>query len=120
MKATVKVGYDEQFRNLIKRGWGCGYAVIPKGHPILTKLEDETCFYLQVGKQEITLSEWQEENYVIGFDTAHSWNNESHNKKWVENEAKKLVDEVNSFTKKDAFNYIQSKIDKLILEQNKL
>jgi hypothetical protein len=34
------IAYEERFRGIDESGWGCGYVIIPTGHPILIKLLD--------------------------------------------------------------------------------
>ena len=93
------------------RGWGCGYVHIPKGHPILVQLLgfENSYNYLQPDGclQEITLSEWDFSKgfYTIGFDTGHSWNDDSHDEDYVIQEVKKIKAIVDSYTDKDANDY---------------
>lgn len=115
--------YSQEFINSTNSGWGCGYVLIPKNHPILVKLlfENDAYFYLQIPgfSEEITLSEWEPngEFYRIGFDTAHRWNNiENSSLGFVEfktNELKRLVD---SYTildaKKEVENYFNHQKEK--------
>lgn len=83
------IGYNSDFKEHCKSGWGCGYLMIPINHPIIKeweiqKLNDEENWgydYLQIGSfdEEITYTQYTEQNsinyVVIGFDTAHSYNN---------------------------------------------
>jgi hypothetical protein len=85
MKTFISImGYDARFKEHHRGGWGCGYVNIPKDHPILVQLVDNEGWgnYLQPDgcPEEITFSEWTEdkEHFRIGFDTAHSYNNSSH------------------------------------------
>jgi len=64
---------------LLERGWGNGYAVVPKGHP-LYEVESpyESGCDLDINS-EITFAGWRQhygrEYWVIGFDTAHYGDN---------------------------------------------
>lgn len=96
------VGYDSQFRTSCNTGWGCGYCMIPKGHPILNLIDAEYG-YLQVPgfDEEITYSEWGkldgEDFYVIGFDTAHIYNNEKHNFDYVLSQTIKMQQLIDNY-----------------------
>jgi hypothetical protein len=80
------VGYAEDFKAMVKGGWGCGYVMIPEGHIVVeqwkARRKEEglppTGGYLQIGDEEITFTEQKTVNginyTVIGFDTAHSYN----------------------------------------------
>ncbi len=109
--------YSNEFKSITKSGWGCGYVHIPKDHPFLVQLvqQDDCYFYLEPENcpEEITLSEWNvdKEYYTIGFDTAHGYNNESHDEEYVTrktNEIKKLVD---AYTKEDADSFARKEIE---------
>jgi len=78
------------------QGWGNGYVFIDNSHPLYGVPYDEihlTDYGAPPGG--ITYAEWSNnlgENdwdlksgkyWVLGFDTAHSFNNSSHNKQWV-------------------------------------
>lgn len=108
-KAIVVVsGYSEDFIKQANTGWGCGYVYIPKDHPILVKLlvdDGYPCQIVDNFSEEITLSNWDKERefYVIGFDTAHSWNNISNSDKaWVNAKAEEMLAIVNAYTMEDA------------------
>jgi hypothetical protein len=102
------VGYSDDFIKATKSGWGCGYVYIPSEHPILVQLinEHRDYFYLQPNncEQEITLSQWDGEKdyYVIGFDTAHSYNNSTHDEAYVIAETEKIKALVDAYTIEDA------------------
>ena len=95
------IAYEYDFKTHIRNsGWGCGYVHIPKDHPILVQLEEGWGNYLQPKDcpEEITFTQWDKDNeyLMIGFDTAHSYNNASHDEDYVidrANEIKLLVDE---------------------------
>lgn len=63
---------------MFTRGWGCGYVVLPQGHPYHGKTWEELPFDVHGG---ITFSQFapdwaedfdfNEDEWVIGFDTAH-------------------------------------------------
>lgn len=93
------VAYAEDFKTIGRTGWGCGYVHIPKDHPILVELEEGWGNYLSPKDcpEEITFTQWDKEKeyLVIGFDTAHSYNNALHDEEYVTdraNEIKLLVD----------------------------
>lgn len=104
------IPYEDSFKEACHTGWGCGYVHIPKGHPILVKLITDAdpgwTFYLQPegAEQEITLSSWDkaEEFYIIGFDTAHSYNDASNDEAWVIAETEKIKALVDAYTEEDA------------------
>lgn len=107
------VGYSDDFMKATKSGWGCGYVYIPSEHPILVKIHTEEYrgwHYLQPDKceQEITLSQWDGEKdyYVIGFDTAHIYNDSTHNEAYVTAEAEKIKALVDAYTIEDAHNEV--------------
>lgn len=104
------VGYDQNFIKNCQTGWGCGYVAIPtksnlvKNHfQQIEKDQSETDYYvsdyLQIGEQEITYTRSETINgveyLVIGFDTAHIYNNSSHNFQYVFTETAKLLEAVN-------------------------
>lgn len=101
---TEIIAYSEKFIKETNSGFGCGYVHIPKNHPILVKLlinENDSYYNLQIDdfSEELTFSKWDanQDFYIVGFDTAHSWNNiENSGKLFVENktnELKKIIDE---------------------------
>lgn len=108
--------YGEDFKTIGRTGWGCGYVHIPKDHPILVQLliEDGWGNYLQPKHcpEEITLSQWDKEKdyYIIGFDTAHSWNNDSHDEAYVTSQANTIKSLVDSYTSYDADIYAREQI----------
>lgn len=94
------VGYNNQ--PAIKRGWGCGYVMIPKNHPFITYLEqsDDQWITHPSFEQEITYHKNKTVNgidyLVIGFDTSHSYNDETHDFDYVFNETIKLQNAIDS------------------------
>jgi hypothetical protein len=97
------IGYSNEFRNSNKIGWGCGYVLIPLSHPfadVKLLLNNDTYFYPQIEgfSEEITYAEIEDDFLKIGFDTAHSWNNETHNKDFVERKANELKAFIDSYT----------------------
>ena len=74
------------------RGWGNGYVFLDSTHPFYGRPYEEIEVVAPGG---ITYSEWSDNVggissglekgkwWVLGFDTAHSYNNSSHNKQWV-------------------------------------
>jgi len=109
------IAYEYDFKTHIRNsGWGCGYVHIPKDHPILVELEEGWGNYLSPKDcpEEITFTQWDKDNeyLMIGFDTAHSYNNDSHDEDYVidrANEIKLLVDE---YTAEDANQYAREQI----------
>ena len=109
--------YAEDFKFHIKTiGWGCGYVHIPKDHPILVQLIDNESWgdYLQPDgcPQEITLSEWDKdkEYYIIGFDTAHNYNNDNHDEAYVTEQANAIKALVDAYMDYDADAYAREQI----------
>jgi len=123
MRETIikTVPNTEDFIKATGSGWGCGYVYIPNEHPILVKLITETnqqwnyCLQPKDCEQEITYSAWNKEQdyYVIGFDTAHSYNNSSHDENYVTSEAQKIKAFVDAYTLQDAHNEAINCIEKL-------
>jgi hypothetical protein len=60
---------------LSERGWGNGYAVVPKGHPLYKVQHVYASGHDLDVNSEITFAGWRVHNgkeyWVIGFDTAH-------------------------------------------------
>lgn len=117
--------YDEKYKLDCKTGWGCGYVIIPKEHPILVKERINSSsydFYIQpegfdqeisycrkvVGEDKKFTGEWK-----IGFDTAHRYNNATHDKEWVEKKTEELKVCVESYTKEHARQEAQEYIEKI-------
>ena len=108
--------YENEFKSHIKSiGWGCGYVHIPKDHPILVQLDEGWGNYLQPDgcPEEITYSEWDKdkEYFVIGFDTAHSYNDSFiHNEIYVTAQANAIKALVDQYTAYDAHAYATKQI----------
>ena len=106
--------YAEDFKTIGRTGWGCGYVHIPKDHPILVELEEGWGNYLSPKDcpEEITLSQWDKEGeyFIIGFDTAHSWNNDSHDETYVTEQANAIKLLVDEYTAEDAKQYAKEQI----------
>jgi len=119
------MGYDEKFKSDNNTGWGCGYVLIPKDHPILVKLVDNDDWgnYLQPDNcpEEITYSNWESdgEHFRIGFDTAHSYNNSSHDEQYVTDRANEIKALVDAYTEQDASLYAESRIKDVIIKFSK-
>ena len=97
------VGYDHDFKTSCNSGWGCGYVMIPKASRVAElilreKSKDEAeaeandfiSYYTPMhmnSEEECTLFEEKSVNgvdyFVVGFDTAHSWNGPRHNFNYV-------------------------------------
>lgn len=107
--------YGEDLKSNIQTGWGCGYVHIPKDHPILVKLEEGWGKYLEPDNcpEEITFTEWDKdkEHLIIGFDTAHGYNNDSHDEQFVINQSEFIKSLVDAYTAEDARNYALNEIE---------
>jgi hypothetical protein len=115
MKTFIStVAYAEDFKIIGRTGWGCGYVHIPKDHPILVELEEGWGHYLEPANcpQEITFTSWDKdkEYLVIGFDTAHGWNNDSHDEAYVTAQANDIKLLVDAYTADDARRYAHEQI----------
>ena len=108
------IAYEEDFKTIAKTGWGCGYVHIPKDHPFLVELEEGWGNYLQPKDcpEEITFSQWDKDNeyYVIGFDTAHSYNGPIHDKTYVTAQANAIKSLVDHYTYYDAHVYATKQV----------
>ena len=115
------IAYEDDFKSHIRTiGWGCGYVHIPKDHPILVELEEGWGNYLQPKDcpEEITYTRWDEksEYLVIGFDTAHSYNNSSHDEEYVTAQANAIKALVDAYMDYDADIYATEQI-RLVTEK---
>ena len=120
MKTFISaIEYKEDFKTIGKTGWGCGYVHIPKDHPILveTLVSDGWGDYLQPKDcpQEITFTEWDKdkEHLIIGFDTAHSYNNDSHDEAYIKEQANIIKDLVDAYTSEQAKKFAMDEISKV-------
>ena len=119
------IAYEDDFKSSCKTGWGCGYVHIPKDHPILVKLigNDGWGDYLQPDNcpEEITLSQWDKEGeyFIIGFDTAHSHNNDTHGMQYVTDRANEIKALVDAYTAEDASLYAGEQISLTIKKYSK-
>jgi hypothetical protein len=113
------IAYEEEFKTIGRTGWGCGYVHIPKDHPILVKtlVSDGWGDYLQPDgcPEEITLSQWdkEQEYFIIGFDTAHSYNNDSHDEAYVTEQANAIKLLVDAYTSEQAKKFAMDEIGKV-------
>ena len=113
------IAYQEEFKTIGRTGWGCGYVHIPKNHPILVKtlVSDGWGDYLQPDgcPEEITFSRWdkEQEYFIIGFDTAHSYNNDSHDEAYVTEQANAIKLLVDAYTSEQAKKFAMDKIGKV-------
>jgi hypothetical protein len=114
------IAYKEEFKTIGRTGWGCGYVHIPKDHPILVKtlVSDGWGDYLQPDgcPEEITFSQWdkEQEYFIIGFDTAHSYNNDSHDEAYVTEQANAIKLLVDAYTSEQAKKFAMDEIGKVI------
>ena len=111
--STMK--YEEEFKSHTRTiGWGCGYVHIPKDHPILVQLEEGWGKYLKPDNcpEEITFTGWDKdkEYLIIGFDTAHGYNNCTHDEAYVIKQANIIKDVVDAYTADDARRYAHDQI----------
>ena len=117
--------YDDDFKTSYNTGWGCGYVHIPKDHPILVHTLEDNGWgnYLQPDgcPEEITYSGWDKdkEYFVIGFDTAHSYNNDSHDEAYVTAQANAIKALVDAYTAEDAKLYAQKQISRVVTKYSK-
>ena len=116
MKTFIStMAYEEDFKANCRTGWGCGYVHIPKDHPILVKLEEGWGNYLTPDgcPEEITFTKWDKdkEYLIIGFDTAHSYNNSTHGVQYVTDRANEIKDLVDAYTAEDARKYAEEQIE---------
>ena len=113
------IAYQEEFKTIGRTGWGCGYVHIPKNHPILVKtlVSDGWGDYLQPDgcPEEITFSRWdkEQEYFIIGFDTAHSYNNDSHDEAYVTEQANAIKLLVDAYTSEQAKRFAMDEIGKV-------
>jgi hypothetical protein len=113
------IAYEEEFKTIGRTGWGCGYVHIPKDHPILVKtlVSDGWGDFLQPDgcPEEITLSQWdkEQEYFIIGFDTAHSYNNDSHDEAYVTEQANAIKLLVDAYTSEQAKKFAMDEIGKV-------
>jgi hypothetical protein len=113
------IAYEEEFKTIGRTGWGCGYVHIPKDHPILVKtlVSDGWGDYLQPDgcPEEITFSQWdkEQEYFIIGFDTAHSYNNDSHDEAYVTEQANAIKLLVDAYTSEQAKKFAMDEIGKV-------
>lgn len=118
MKTFIStVAYTEDFKTRDRTGWGCGYVHIPKDHPILVKLEEGWGKYLEPDNcpEEITFTGWDKDKdyLIIGFDTAHSYNNDSHDETYVTEQANAIKLLVDAYTAEDAKKFAMDEISKV-------
>jgi hypothetical protein len=123
MKTFVSaIAYEEDFKTRDRTGWGCGYVHIPKDHPILVQLEEGWGNYLTPDgcPEEITFTRWDKdkEYLIIGFDTAHSYNNASHDEVYVTAQANVIKNLVDAYTAEDADRYAKEQIQ-LVMDKYK-
>lgn len=114
------VGYDRKFKEACNSGWGCGYVAIPVTHRLVEKHNERLAEayrqqdenpdeyfmiwdYLEIPgiDQKITYTQTKTLNgvdyLVAGFDTAHSYNNDSHDMDYVMTETHKILEIVNNY-----------------------
>lgn len=91
-------------RDVMDFGWGCGYVIIPEGC-ILNGLDYNTInewvdvhgglIYSKSGSKSLGFgfdsSDIKDSDWVVGFDTSHSFNNlQQHDKRYVLSETRAL------------------------------
>tara|TARA_R100001443_G_C3256989_1_gene154646 strand:+ start:130 stop:588 length:459 start_codon:yes stop_codon:yes gene_type:complete len=93
------IEHDEKMRQGVG-SWGNGYLEIPKEHfayDYLMRHIDAWGFSGMFCNEEITYHHQTETGLKIGFDTLHTYNNESHNEKWVLAKCNEIKDYFNSY-----------------------
>jgi|TARA_R100000479_G_scaffold173896_2_gene120923 hypothetical protein len=95
--------------------WGNGYLEIPKEHfsydYVMSYIEDDWGFSGSLCGEEITYDTQTDIGVKIGFDTLHSYNDESHDEKWVLAKCNEIKDYLNSSERlKDVINLMQNRI----------
>tara|TARA_R100000353_G_scaffold176092_1_gene148780 strand:- start:1322 stop:1747 length:426 start_codon:yes stop_codon:yes gene_type:complete len=80
--------------------WGNGYLEIPREHfafsHLCGKIDEQWGFEDSLCGEEITYYNITKEGLKIGFDTLHSYNDKTHDKKWVLNKCNQIKDYINS------------------------
>lgn len=112
MKSFVKETTHLKRMSFLDFGWGNGYVAIPKGHTLYGKSYDEIHDLIPMLEVNggLTFSEkasdldWVEipsdckDCWIVGFDTAHSWDTLEHwPKEMVEIEAEQLKERLLSY-----------------------
>tara|TARA_R100000734_G_C3297365_1_gene88383 strand:- start:626 stop:1051 length:426 start_codon:yes stop_codon:yes gene_type:complete len=104
--------------------WGNGYLEIPKEHfayDYLICYIDDWGFNGSLCNEDITYHREFEDGIVIGFDTLHSYNNESHNEKWVLAKCNEIKDYLSSPERlKEVINLTLREIDDSKMKIKKL
>lgn len=117
------MAYKEDFKTIGRTGWGYGYVHIPKDHPILVQLEEGWGNYLEPNgyHEEITFTQWDKdgEYLIIGFDTAHSYNNSTHDEQYVTQQANAIKACVDAYTAEDASIYAGEQVSLTIKKYSK-
>jgi len=73
-------------------GWGNGYVSIPEGHKFYEKTYDELYGLGLDASGGLTYSGPEQSGWVVGFDTAHSFNNSKiHDENFVKTETMELL-----------------------------
>lgn len=103
---------EELTFSALERGWGCGYALIPKGHVCYGKdIDDDELIQIDVhggltlsrsvedspmtNELYESLTDEEKEGWVVGFDTGHFDDNlTTCPKEYVEKEAENLKKEL--------------------------
>lgn len=90
--------FDSKYLN--EKGWGNGYVAIPKSanHPWFGKKYDDIPVNIHGGLTFARSTneynwdrEWDEEHWIIGFDTSHGGDGPHLDKEWLEQETKRLL-----------------------------
>ena len=83
--------------SFISHGWGNGYVAIPKGHKLHGMHYDDISNEIDYTELPLTFSgggdlfEWApDDSWVVGFDTVHSFNDESDDMAYVADQTDKL------------------------------
>ena len=104
--------------------WGNGYVEIPKehfGYEYVNSCYDSWGFNGSFCGEDITYNEYTDTGLLIGFDTLHSYNNESHNEQWVLAKCNEIKDYLNSKEfKQEVINSTLREIDDSKMKIKKL
>ena len=92
------VGYDREFQKSTSSGWGCGYVMIPADSRVSKMIdgemsEDDYCPMWEHGLECTYFKDNEVDGVkyrVVGFDTAHSHNDSSHDFNYVLSQTMKI------------------------------
>ena len=111
------IAYPKTFRTRFEHGWGCGYVIVDNYHPfaryarIVCSVEDTYYPQVKLFSEEITYYEELDNSIKIGFDTAQTYNDASHNEEWVTKKAQELKQLIDAYSDSDVEKLKQKLID---------